>query len=86
MHQVRGKRIVVDVVAFDVQAETLALQRTAVAELQREVELHAPVRHRARPWLKATLPRIREPASAIVQVSGSSSSHQAQATPNSGTR
>lgn len=37
-------------------------------------------------WLTATLPRIRAPAKAIGQVSGSSSNHQAQATANNGTR
>ena len=39
-----------------------------------------------RPWLSATLPRISAPASAMLQVTASPSSHQAQATPNSGTR
>ncbi len=41
---------------------------------------------RAARWLKATLPRISAPAMPMVTVSGSSRSHHAHATPNSGTR
>ena len=86
--EVIGERIVGDVVADDVQAEVLALQAAAVAELDFEIEHDALLRiaHLAARWLIATLPRISAPAMPIVSVNGSPSSIHAQATPNSGTR
>ena len=68
------------------QGSQLLLRRRVRSRRLRPRSMGADRPQRAARWLTATLPRISTPASSIGRVTGSSSSHQAQLTANSGIR